>query len=100
MSYSVVTDESFELELEQIISDIIDSYTLDYAHRVVNELESSRNLLELSPKIYAIYGDDARYRKFVVGKKYMVFYIINDDAKIVRLAHIFASMRDLPTLLD
>lgn len=99
MVYSVITDESFELELEQVISDIIDSYTLEYAQKVVLELEKSRKSLEDFPKIYPIYGEDSRFRKFIVGKKYTIFYVLNDETKTVRLAHIFASMRDLPSLL-
>lgn len=98
--YSILADESFDIELEQVFDELISDYTLDYAVKVQAELSEKTELLRTFPKVFAVYADDSRYRKFVIGNRYTVFYVVDDELLTVHLVHIFASMRDLPSLLS
>ena len=97
--YKIEFDPFYELELEQILISIISEYTVSFAEKVASSLDTTIEQLKEYPKIYAVYADIPIYRKFVVESKYTVFYIVDDERKIVRIVHIFPSMRDLPNLL-
>lgn len=98
--YQIEFDPFYELELEQILISIIDEYTLDYAEKVAKSLDETIEQLREYPKLYSVYADIPMYRRFVVEHKYTVFYIVDDERQIVRIVHIFPSMRDLPSLLN
>ncbi|WP_431734068.1 type II toxin-antitoxin system RelE/ParE family toxin, partial [Kingella kingae] len=60
-------------------------------YEINNHIENIKQM----PKMYAVYGNIPTYRKFVVKRKYTVFYVIDEDRQVVIIAHIFPSMRDL-----
>ncbi len=98
--YQVEYDPFYELELEQILVDIVNDYTADFARQVVVEINNHIENIKKMPKMYAVYGNIPAYRKFVIKRKYTVFYVVNEDRQVVTIAHIFPSMRDLPSLLN
>ena len=98
--YQVEYDPFYELELEQILADIVSDYTVDFAHQVIYEINNHIENIKQMPKMYAVYGNIPTYRKFIVKRKYTVFYVIDEDRQVVIIAHIFPSMRDLPNLLN
>lgn len=98
--YKIELDPLYELELEQILISIITDYTLDYAEKVVSKIDESIERIKEFPKMYAVYADVPMYRKFTVEQKYTIFYTVNDNEQLVRIVHIFPSIRDLPSLLS
>lgn len=98
--YKIEFDPLYEFELEQILISIITDYTLDYAEKIVLKIDEKIESLKEFPKMYTVYADVPMYRKFIVEQKYTVFYTVDDREQIVRIVHIFPSMRDLPTLLN
>lgn len=97
--FTIIASNEFDLELEQVLDNICTYYTLDYAHKIVFELEKNKKFLESYPLMFSAYGDNDKYRKFTIDRKFTVFYIVDESEKTVILAHIFASIRDLPSLL-
>jgi addiction module RelE/StbE family toxin len=57
-------------------------------------LKKKTNRLKTHPYSCPIYEDVPDYRKLVVGD-YLVFYIVNEDAKIVEIHRIFHGSRDI-----
>lgn len=98
--YRIELDPFYESELEQILISIITDYTLEYAEKIVVKIDEKIEQLKTFPKMYTVYADVPMYRKFVVEQKYTVFYTVNDREKLIRIAHIFPSIRDLPSLLN
>lgn len=98
--YQVKFDPFYELELEQILDDIVMDYSPDFAQKVVLSIKQHIENIKVFPKIYAVYGNIPKYRKFVVERKYTVFYMVDDVAQLIVISHIFPSVRDLPTLLN
>lgn len=97
--FTIIASDEFDAELEQILDDICEHYTHSYAYKIVLELEKNKKFLESYPLMFSTYGDNDKYRKFAIDKKFTVFYIVDESEKTVILAHIFASIRDLPSLL-
>lgn len=87
--YKIELDPFYEMELEQILIGIISDYTTEYALKIVIMIDEYLERLKDFPKIYAVYADVPIYRKIVIDKKYTIFYIIDENEKIVRLMHIF-----------
>lgn len=98
--YQIEFDPFYELELEQILSDIVLDYSVDFAIKVVESISQHIEKIKVFPKMYAVYGNIPKYRKFIIENKYTVFYTVNDDKKTVIITHIFPSMRDLTQLLN
>jgi plasmid stabilization system protein ParE len=57
-------------------------------------LKKKTNRLKTHPYSCPVYEDVPDYRKLVVGD-YLVFYIVNEDAKIVEIHRIFHGSRDI-----
>lgn len=97
--FTIIASNEFDLELEQVLDNICTYYTLDYAHKIVFELEKNKKYLESYPLMFSVYNDNDKYRKFTLDRKFTVFYIVDELTQTVVLSHIFASVRDLPSLL-
>lgn len=76
--YKIQFDPFYELELEQILISIITDYTMDYAQKIVQQLDQTIIQLQTFPKMYAVYADVPLYRKFTVAQKYTVFYTVDN----------------------
>ena len=50
------------------------------------------------PYMYPVYEDIPPFRKAVVGK-YLVFYTVDDDKKLVQIHHILRGAWDIPQYL-
>jgi len=57
-------------------------------------LKKNISRLKTYPHSCPVYEDDPDYRKLVVGE-YLVFYIVDDHAKIVEIHGIFHGSRDI-----
>ncbi|WP_153232629.1 hypothetical protein [Moraxella catarrhalis] len=49
--------------------------------------------------MFAVYPDRPAYRKFLIGKRYTVFYIVDDAKQLVLVAHIIPAMMDIGNIL-
>lgn len=98
--YQIEFDPFYELELEQILTDIVEEYSVTFAQKVVESINQHIINIKEFPKMYAVYGNIPTYRKFVVESKYTVFYTVDEDKQKVCFVHIFPSIRDLPSLLN
>jgi plasmid stabilization system protein ParE len=57
-------------------------------------LKKRINRLKRFPYSCPVYEDDPDYRKMIVGD-YLVFYVVNDETKIVEIHRIFHGSRDI-----
>ena len=69
------------------------------AKRFFSLLKKRTAQLKTFPYSCPEYEDDPDYRKLVVGD-YLVFYMVNEDAKIVEVHRIFHGSRDISRHLN
>jgi len=60
--------------------------------------EKVNNLLE-QPLMYKVYEDNNYFRCMPLPYKYLCFYHIDEDAKIIKIHRILHGMRDIPNFL-
>ena len=64
------------------------------AKRFFTLLKKRTNILKTYPESCPIYEDDPYYRKLVVGD-YLVFYVLNDDEKVIEIHRILHGSMDI-----
>ena len=82
------------------ISDVLKAP--EAAKNLLNEIEKETVILQTSPLCYALVLDDylcsKGIRSFIV-KNYQIFYVINEEEKIVSIIRILYARRDWSYLL-
>ena len=98
MEYNIKLTEEFLTEVENICNYIsVDLNANDAANRLREKVIYNILLLENSPRMFAkiekIDKVKRKYRKIVI-KNYVILYTIDEENKIVYVAHIYYSGRN------
>ena len=100
MGYNIKLTEEFLTEIENICNYIsVDLNANDAANRLRDKVIHNILLLENSPRMFAkikiekIDKVKRKYRKIVI-KNYVILYTIDEENKIVYVAHIYYSGRN------
>ena len=98
MEYNIKLTEEFLTEIENICNYIsVDLNANDAANRLREKVIYNILLFENSPKMFAkiekIDKVKRKYRKIVI-KNYVILYTIDEENKIVYVAHIYYSGRN------
>ena len=73
------------------------------ANNLLDEIEKHEEILENSPNIYPFVKDEYLAQqgiKFVMIKNYILFYIVNEDEKVVTAIRFLHSRRDWKNILN
>ena len=102
MYFLNITDiaEQDILSAIKYISDVLKSPIA--ANNLLDEIEKYEGILESTPCIYPFVPDEylAEKRiKFVIVKNYILFYVIDEDKKIVNVIRFLYSRRDWKNIL-
>ena len=73
------------------------------ARNLITEIEKAFERIVRNPYMYELYGDkrlaDKGYRKVTV-KNYMIFYIVDEENKIVNIMRVIYGRRDHSNLIQ
>ena len=103
MAYSVITSRIAKRDIADIGKYIAtESQSLEMAIKVVDEIE--RQILDLNqmPKRYALVSDERLSQKgfrSIPIKNYIIFYVVEEQAKTVNIVGVLHNKRDWINLL-
>ena len=91
-NHKVKYTKCFWEELDDISEYMLDNLYLSTSLKFVDKVFDTIDYLTLFPKMYAVYYDNNKYRKFIVGN-YIIFYNVDDQDDLVSIIHIYFSRK-------
>ena len=69
------------------------------AKRLFQEMDKKLKLLEDMPHMWSYYSDNLKYRKMIL-EDYLLFYLVDDKAREIRVYRVLYSRMDIPPHID
>ena len=69
------------------------------ADKFIEALDEKVENLTKQPLMYKVYEDRPYFRCMPLPYKYLCFYHVDEDVKIIRIHRILHGMRDIPSIL-
>ena len=97
MAYEVAMTPQSYSDLDAITAYLSQFYQSTPAKFIASFEKTKTNLTEM-PYMYPVYEDIPAFRKALAGK-YLVFYTVDDDKKLVQIHRILRGAWDIPQYL-
>jgi plasmid stabilization system protein ParE len=102
--YSVHITDAAEEDIQRTVRYIVDILKAPIAaNNLLDEIERYENLLGKTPNMFSFVPDEylrARGIKYVMVKRYMMFYTIDEDKNIVNVIRFLYGHRDWKRILE
>ena len=92
MSYKTEFTPSFDLDLAEM--DFVLHEYPQKAKRIIEKIDKALSMLVKMPKMHPVYEDFPDFRRIVI-EDYLVFYIINEEKKIIEIHRLIYGKMDL-----
>ena len=97
MSYKIEITPSFDLDLAEM--DFILYEYPQKAGRIIEKIDKALSMLVEMPKMYPVYEDFPDFRKIVI-EDYLVFYLVNEEKKVIEVHRLIYGKMDFKMQLS